>query len=483
MKKILAALILLFLCFPTLTYAVDTSVPNIKFIWLYKAGAQFTSAEYDKLSKYPIVVIENLHDDFKIASVGEAAKQITSRNSNTKVFPYFNLVLARNVAIPNMKAEGFIVAWFLHDSVGAVVQAWGTGGGAGKIAGNYVDQVNPAFRTWLANTMKTWVDTYPFAGIAYDGATVLDKNGLDKDHLVNVPQPQIDVWNAGLLQTIALTRAKLTGKQIILNNSYPATYDQYTKDGDITLTEQFCYNPPSGSFWNYSQIKPYIDWFVHSENKGKIVLIKGNDKDYDNQNAETRSVQARLCYAAFLMGYTPGKGYFKFGKNYQNTELDINAAETDAPLGTPIGAYKAFGPQGFIREFTNGWVLMNMNSVGSIPSQNAVNFTVPQTLYQIKGNVVVKIFNKGDVAGILPMTAVFFLKSQSGTTITPTTPPKLTITPTPTRIPGDYTNAGDVPGDEVNLFDYSYILTALQTNYGNPYTIQDYSNVLTNFGL
>jgi hypothetical protein len=455
MKKIWAALILLLFCLPTFAHAVDTSVPDVKYIWIWKYAVPFTPAEFDKLATYDIVVIENSYADGKTASVGEAARQIVARNPRAKVFPYFNLVFARKVAVDDMKSNDFIIpTWYLHDSTGAIVQAWGTGGGAGSIAGTFVDEGNAAFRNWVANTMKMWVDTYPFAGIAFDGATALDKTGIDKDHLTNVPQSQIDVWNTGLLQTIALTKAKLGGKKIILNNSYPATYDQYTKNGDITLTEQYCYNPVSGSFWDYGNITSYIKNFINEESLGKIILIKGNDKNYDNQDAETRSVQGRMCYAAFLMGYVPGKAYFKFGKNYQSTELNINAGEMDAPIGAPIGIgvkLQAFGPKGYIREFTNGWVLLNLNPVGSTPSQNAVNFTVPTTLYQYKGNAVVKTFNKGDVAGILPMTAVFFLKSQQGTIITSTP------TPTPTPIPGDLTDAGDVPGDQVNIFDYSIL--------------------------
>jgi hypothetical protein len=55
--------------------------------------------------------------------------------------------------------------------------------------------------------------------------------------------------------------------------------------------------------------------------------------------------------------------------------------------------------------------------------------------------------------------------------------------PTPTPIPGDYIDAGDVPGDQVNIFDYNYILGYLRINPNTPYTIQDYSYVVENFGL
>jgi beta-glucuronidase len=62
--------------------------------------------------------------------------------------------------------------------------------------------------------------------------------------------------------------------------------------------------------------------------------------------------------------------------------------------------------------------------------------------------------------------------------------PAITPTPTPaTRIPGDYIDDNDLPSDQVNMWDYNFIVTALHNNYGNPYTIFDYSNVITNFGL
>jgi endo-1,4-beta-xylanase len=54
----------------------------------------------------------------------------------------------------------------------------------------------------------------------------------------------------------------------------------------------------------------------------------------------------------------------------------------------------------------------------------------------------------------------------------------VTATPTPIRIPGDITDVGDVPGDQVNIFDYNLVLS----NFGNPYTIFDYNNVIANFG-
>jgi predicted esterase len=72
-----------------------------------------------------------------------------------------------------------------------------------------------------------------------------------------------------------------------------------------------------------------------------------------------------------------------------------------------------------------------------------------------------------------------FLVSQLQLNTTPTHTPA----PTPTPIPGDYTDAGDVPGDQVNIFDYNYILGYLRINPNTPYTIFDYSNVVTNFGL
>jgi hypothetical protein len=49
--------------------------------------------------------------------------------------------------------------------------------------------------------------------------------------------------------------------------------------------------------------------------------------------------------------------------------------------------------------------------------------------------------------------------------------------PTPATIPGDLTDMGDVPGDQVNIFDYNLVLSS----FGNPYTIFDYNDVIQNF--
>src|SRR5690606_28102276 len=51
-------------------------------------------------------------------------------------------------------------------------------------------------------------------------------------------------------------------------------------------------------------------------------------------------------------------------------------------------------------------------------------------------------------------------------------------TPTPTPIPGDVTDTGDTPEDEVNLYDNNKIVGS----FGNPYTIFDYSALVANFG-
>jgi hypothetical protein len=61
--------------------------------------------------------------------------------------------------------------------------------------------------------------------------------------------------------------------------------------------------------------------------------------------------------------------------------------------------------------------------------------------------------------------------------------PTLTPIPTPTPIPGDYIDDNDLPGDQVNIFDYNYILGYLRINPNTPYTIFDYKNVVENFGL
>jgi parallel beta-helix repeat protein len=53
-----------------------------------------------------------------------------------------------------------------------------------------------------------------------------------------------------------------------------------------------------------------------------------------------------------------------------------------------------------------------------------------------------------------------------------------TSTPTPGSIAGNFTDYGDVAGDQVNIWDYNYVVTY----FGNPYTIFDYNDVVTNFG-
>jgi hypothetical protein len=108
-------------------------------------------------------------------------------------------------------------------------------------------------------------------------------------------------------------------------------------------------------------------------------------------------------------------------------------------------------------------------------------------LFNVQGGNNILIQDPAGASKVVPAfkTAIgssYYLPN-SGAINTPI--PTLTRTPTPTPlpppptpIPGDLTDVGDVPGDQVNIFDYNLVIT----NFGNPYTIFDYNNVVANFG-
>jgi hypothetical protein len=119
--------------------------------------------------------------------------------------------------------------------------------------------------------------------------------------------------------------------------------------------------------------------------------------------------------------------------------------------------------------------------------QNAISWVNGNTSTDPANAILIYAWNENDEGGWLVPTlsegtsriaALSALLGGSISSPTPSPSPSPTPTPSLTPILGDLTDVGDVPGDQVNIFDYNLVLS----NFGNPYTIFDYNNVIQNFG-
>lgn len=371
-----------------------------KFIWVSKAGAQFTSTEFNNLAqKYDLVVLGNAHDNYLMDGYNEVARRLTALNSNIKVFPYYNT--PRRFDIIN-SGTGFNDAWYLRDLSGNLVYD------GGDTSHQYYDLSNANYRAWAVNFISNWVSSAPFAGIALDDANPQTLQEW-KDKIGNA---KANAWNAGRVQFVQQVKQALGSKLVIYNgitSQYTEFLDNDSADG--ALNEAYCYNRNGQNFLPKSEIVSDTSLMINQGNRGKILLEKVNLNPNPNKfpdvspppESEKRHI-SRFCLAAFLMGHVPNASFYKAGPGYRVDlgEIDVNALEVDLNLGAPVGN-RSLDNLVYKREFQNGLIYVNLED-----TQQTV--TVPRTLFLGNGGVKGQRYNSGDTYTIPPNDAVYLLK-------------------------------------------------------------------------
>jgi hypothetical protein len=456
MKKTLAALILLILCFPTSAKAVDTSVPNVKFIWDVKGGALFTNEEIRKLAGFDIVVIDTPNGPVPISikSTEDEARQIIAINPKVKVIPNFSLSKGRLLLFgyfntnkvfidtpeADFWAEGYKESYFMHNPAGQRIVATGYGGQKGKPAGFYNDYSNINFRSWALQIFHNWMNDAPFAGIAFDEADPIEVRGQDTAALSYLTAAQKAAWDTGQGQLLTAFKNQFPTK-IAVYNSMSNNYDRFFGTADMELEENFCYD--GGTLTKTAQLTNLDHQIKTSGLPGTKAMLEQVNMGDDTLSPAATNTIGRYCYGIFLLGWLPGRSYFWYvhpGLPY----IDSNALEINLPLGVPTTPKYLTTINGmFYRNFTNASVYVNMET-----SPKTITITQPLTL--MNGGVAGASYVKGQTVSIPAQDAYFFLKSQPGITITPT--------PTPASIPGDLTDYEDVAGDQVNIWDYNILM-------------------------
>ena len=178
----------------------------------------------------------------------------------------------------------------------------------------------------------------------------------------------IEDWNNGLSALLAETKTRLGNRLVIYNG---IGVDQFTSPTrglehlaytDGTTTERFAIET-DGS------ISPTLlaDIELMRTNKDRFLLMKSNLKDDRDFPLQERT--ARFSYGSFLMGWVPGKSFFKFAADdfYTSAELEDTPVETRRSTGSPLDEYK-FAGNLLYRRFQKALVIVN-------PTNEPQNFT------------------------------------------------------------------------------------------------------------
>jgi hypothetical protein len=405
--------------------AVPPRPPPQSFIWVGDPGRTFTDDELRYIAEnHAIVVFAKFHSGWNLAEHHANARRLKELNPDIRVFPYFSMTF--RFTRDRFGADAFSREWLLHDEATGepvpLVHASRTpdGGRRETVGGWFVDLAREEYRTWAFNVLQDWLAAAPYDGIAFDNAVPIATDPARRRSrlkAVSLSQQQVADWNDGLEKMLAGTRMLAgAGREIIYNGIVtPETRKDRNlpllEHADIALNENFCIATKPGAgrqILSRREFAAEIALMQDVAARGKSILQKAKYRT-DAAIAKLRVEKQQLagfCYGAFLMGYTPGRHYFRFGRGYRATDdgLVENAREIALPLGAPLGPYSSVG-RTWMRSFENGVVYVN-------PDARAVHTVkLPEELILMNGNTPAAAYSNAQAVTVAPRTALFFLKS------------------------------------------------------------------------
>ena len=337
------------------------TAPERRFIQVGGTGGeQFTDGQFRYLAaNFDYVIFTKFHGGFDISAQHEAAKHLVGLNPGIKVFPYISTKywFFRN----RWGGEPFREEWLLKDSRDEVIYRSRKEDDLGKVA--YVDLANPEYRRWALDTMRSWLAAAPYAGISFDAAEPIgdyeSREIARWDRLIGADR--VAAYNEGM-RTLLRDTKKLLGadREVIFNGIAPNTTRGPDRNLDLleitdgAMDERFCLDIRGG---------------VHSIDDDLNLMATTTDRKLfmhtnypaDSLGAGVRPAYGRMCLGAFLMGWEPGKSYFRFGDDYTADQLSNDLPEMSAPVGEPRGPYREESGM-LVRDFANGRVWVNLEN-------------------------------------------------------------------------------------------------------------------------
>jgi hypothetical protein len=363
-------------------------------------GAQFTQEEFRFLARnFDYVLLAKFHGGFDIQAQHEAAHRLKELNPSMRVFPYFS---TKYWFEENKWDQTFDPAWYLRDNNGNIVYRARNNDKDDPKGVAYVDLANPEYRTWALNTLRSWLDVAPYAGISFDAAEPIGDYGQDVAQWERLlGRGRIEEYNAGMRALLAGAQ-RLVGpdREVIFNGIAPNPLRGPDRNLDLldvadgALNERFCLDVQGG---------------VHALGDDLALMQRYHDRrlflrtNYPDQKLRPndRERYGRFCLGSFLLGWRPGLTYYQFGDDYTADQLRRDIPDMNVPIGTPAGPYQHNGDV-LSRPFTNGAVYVN---VGDQPAQVALS----RPLISVDAGQVVAQLEAGDTITVPPLDAVFLL--------------------------------------------------------------------------
>ena len=247
-----------------------------------------------------------------------------------------------------------------------------------------VDFGNPAYQTWVANWYKSNLDSYGLDGVYIDNCLPNDEIFYSLSEWPINPRTG-ESWHSNQV-TEALTNLVNTikdaiGPKIVIGNIVISGTHFFREDLHQSYVE-FLTNSKLDGFlcemWVSSFSTP--EWYTEEKWKEGIDMAVWVDKNYlsnnnkifwtMSDNAETlwppgqiilpsgvtQEQYATYCYASRLLTITNGQNWINFGL-YMPEDFPQCLFQID--IGTPIGEYYTMSSHIYVREYTDGKILVN----------------------------------------------------------------------------------------------------------------------------
>ena len=390
----------------------STNNRGMRMIWVGGHGRQFNDEEYKNIAKnYSIVIFAKFHNNFSIEARDEAARKLKDLNPNIKLFPYYSGFLW----FPKLYKFGkdFNFDWYLKDLQGNRIayktldkEIW------------YVDNTNAEYRKWAVKIVKSWMDmTYNgkslYDGIAFDSSHIFDvqsnsQTGKLKKLISRIGRQRLEKQNEGLKKLFTETKAGIGDKIVLFNGVENKEWARNNSldllnVSDVAMNEDFGFH--NSKISTKGELMQFVNMMANSDYSEEIFLQKANHLGVA-LDSQGKLRLKRYTFGAFLLGYQPGRSFYKFGGDGEHTylhetELNNDPQEINLDFGKPLHDKYAKEGEVFKRTFAKGVVYVNMEN-------SSQKITLSSKLILMNGGRIGKTYEKGEKYTIPAKDAAFF---------------------------------------------------------------------------
>jgi len=343
---------------------------NLAFTWIGAFGRLFTDNELDAIAvNHRLVVLAKFHADFDIQNHHAEAAALLQRNPSLSILPYLN---AKHWFAESTWGTEPHPNCLLRDTEGELLFR-----DTDRSLAYYLDLRQAACREWILSTVETWLGTTLYRGIAFDSAGPIGDHGENtfwQDALGS--QAEVDAWNSGLAELLSAAQQRFANHLVLFNGI--GAHPSRGPDRDLfqlaytggAINESFAIQLDG------SPNATLLDDIGLLSSSHDILLMKSNLKDTGDVDHQLRA--GRFAYAAFLMGWHPGRSFFKFAVDdfYTASELADDPPELQLDLGLPRDSHVTEGDL-LTRTFQHGDVAVNVGPTAVVWASPAGDVTVP----------------------------------------------------------------------------------------------------------